>query len=89
MEDNIESDKSIEEEVKYSYNDIFYEKFQTLLINVGLTQSRLAEKLGTTRQYVWRVAHNLENPTNAMKIKIAQALETDTLCIWGNYDGNN
>jgi len=58
-------------------------RFKVLLLRKGWSQSHLADIIGITRQTLNRIVNGDWIPTSQIKLRIAEALDCDSLVIFG------
>lgn len=57
-------------------------RFQTLILNQGMNEIEFRNKLGLSRQMWYYISWGVWDCKDSTKIKIAQALNTDSRVIW-------
>lgn len=64
-------------------------RLQTLITSKGLKESRFYKSLGLNKDYWYRLSWGLQDCPLHLKIKISQALGTDSSLIFQKGDGEN
>ena len=59
------------------------DRFHVLLLRRGLSQNKLADEVGITAQTLSNIINHKWQPTSAIKIRLAKALEVDSLVLFG------
>lgn len=59
------------------------QRVRILLLRLGISQSKLADRIGITRQTLNRIVNGDWRPTSQIKIRMAQELEVDSLVLFG------
>lgn len=62
------------------------DRFRVLLLRKGLSQSKLADEIGITAQTLSNIINGLWTPTSQIKIRLSQALDVDSLVLFGATD---
>ena len=57
-------------------------RLRTLIFKRGMKESDFYRSIGLGKDYWWRLSWGLMEPSLALKIRIATALETDSSLIW-------
>ena len=68
--------------VKQCKNSLLKKRLQTLIHSKGMSEPDFFHSLNISRQYWYYLSWGIWETNNPMKIKIALALETDSLAIW-------
>lgn len=82
MNPTTSKEKSIEEGVKYCKELMLLARVNTLLYANGLTQAKLAEKMGISRQYLNGILHRRMSCPLHIRVRMARILRVDSACIW-------
>ncbi|MBA7697828.1 hypothetical protein ES703_106500 [subsurface metagenome] len=60
-----------------------HDRVRVLLLRRGISQNKLADEIGITAQTLSKILNSHWIPTSQIKIKISQALDVDSLVIFG------
>lgn len=82
MKSDTNEEKSIEFGVKECKTLRLLARVSTLLYANGLTQAKLAEKMGVSRQYLNGILHERMSCPLHMRVRMARVLKVDSACIF-------
>ncbi len=82
MDKTLNNSSSVNESVKSRKCPLLKERLKTLIYKRGMTEPEFFNSLNITRQNWYYISWGLDNTPLGLKIKIAQALDTDTSNIW-------
>ena len=60
-----------------------HDRVKILLLRRGISQNKLSDEIGITAQTLSNILNGYWTPTSQIKIKISQALDVDSLVIFG------
>ncbi len=68
--------------VRKSKDSVLKNRLQTLILSKGMSEADFYNSLGISKQVWYALSWGIWEATKDWKIKIAQALDTDSIVIW-------